>query len=200
MLTRRLFLASTAITGLLLAAGPRAWAQSPADATAFVARLGEALVSVINGPGSYDEKKRQLQPLVERATDVDGIAQFVLGRFARTASPPQLQEFLRVFHDVLMENIFSKVGQYQGVTFRMSNTQQRDGEFLVGSVITLPNQSPANVQWVVRNQGGQFKIVDVVPENVSLRLTQRSDYAAYLQRNGNNLDALIAAMKQQLRR
>jgi phospholipid transport system substrate-binding protein len=200
MLTRRLFLASTAVTGLLLAAGPRAWAQSAQDATAFIARLGEQLVAVINGPGSYEEKKRQLQPLVERATDVAGIGQFVLGRYARSATPQQLDEFLRVFHDVLMENIFSKVGQYQGVTFRMTTTQPREGEFLVGSVITLPNQAPANVQWVVRNEGGQFKIVDVVPENVSLRLTQRSDYAAYLQRNGNNLEALISAMKQQLRR
>ena len=154
----------------------------------------------MNGPGTYEEKKRQLQPLVERATDVDGIARFVLGRYMRSATPQQQAEFLSVFHDVLMENIFSKVGQYSGVTFRMTTTQQREGEFLVGTVITLPNQAPANVQWTVKSEGGQLKIIDVVPENVSLRLTQRADYASYMQRNGNNLDALIAAMKQQLRR
>jgi phospholipid transport system substrate-binding protein len=46
--------------------------------------------------------------------------------------------------------------------------------------------------------GGSPKIVDVVAEGTSLRLTQRSDYASYLSQHGNNVDALIAAMKAQL--
>jgi phospholipid transport system substrate-binding protein len=37
----------------------------------------------------------------------------------------------------------------------------------------------------------------VVAEGTSLRLTQRSDYASYLSRNNNNVQALIDAMRQQ---
>ena len=42
------------------------------------------------------------------------------------------------------------------------------------------------------------KVIDVIAEGTSLRLTQRSDYAAYLTRNNNDVDALINAMRQQL--
>lgn len=200
MLTRRQLMLCTAMTGLLLAAGPRVWAQGAGDATGFVVKLGQDLIAIINGPGAYDEKKRRLQPLVETAVDVDGIARFCLGRFWRTATPQQQAEFSRLFHDVLMNNIFGKIGEFQGVTFQPTTTTQREGDLLVGTSIKRPNQQPNNVQWVVNNVGGQMKIVDVVAEGTSLRLTQRSDYAAYLQRNNNNVDALIGAMRQQVAR
>ena len=200
MLTRRHFLACTAVTGLLLAARVPVWAQGQDSATAFVMRLGDDLVAIIDGSGSYEDKKHRLQPLVERAVDVDGIARFCLGRYVRQASPAQLQEFTRLFHDVLLNNIFGKIGEFQGVTFKATNTVQREQDIFVGTTIRRPNQQPNSVQWVVNQVGGQMKIVDVIAEGTSLRLTQRSDYAAYLQRNNGSVDALIAAMKKQIAR
>ena len=62
----------------------------------------------------------------------------------------------------------------------------------MGTIDQPPNQQPNNVQWVVNQVGGRPKVVDVVAEGTSLRLTQRSDYAAYLSRNNNDVGALIA--------
>ena len=200
MLTRRRLLACTAMAGLLLSLAPGAHAQSGNDATAFVVRLGNALVAIVDGPGDYESKKARLRPLIEQSVDVEGIARFCLGRFWRTATPPQQAEFSRLFHDVLMNNIFGKIGEFQGVTFTPTTTTQREQDILVGTTIKRPNQQPNNVQWVVNPVSGTLKIVDVIAEGTSLRLTQRSDYAAYLQRNNYSIDALIAAMKQQIAR
>jgi phospholipid transport system substrate-binding protein len=65
-------------------------------------------------------------------------------------------------------------------------------------VVDRPNSAPATVEWVVTQPAATPRIVDVIAEGTSLRITQRSDYAAYLQRNGNNIDALLAAMKSQV--
>ena len=202
MLTRRYLLACTAAAGLL-ATGPRARAQgtiSPAQATSFIVNLGSQLVAVINGPGSYEDKKQRLQPLVEGAADIDAIARFCLGRYVRDASPQQLAEYIRLFHQVIMTNIFGKIGELQGVTFRPTTTVQRDNDVLVGTLIQRPNQQANTVQWVVNAVGGQPKIVDIVAEGTSLRLTQRDDYNSYLSRNHNSIDALIAAVRQQVSR
>ena len=99
-----------------------------------------------------------------------------------------------------MNNIFGKIGQFQGVTVKPTTTVQRDQDTLVGTLIKRPNQEANTVQWVVNPVGGRLKIVDVIAEGTSLRLTQRADYAAYLQRNGENVDALIAAMRNQVSR
>ncbi len=200
MLTRRVLLTTSAAAAALLATGSwtGAWAQSAGDPTAFVVQLGDALVSIVNGPGTYEDKKRRLGPLIEEAVDVDNIARFCLGRFWRTASPGQQQQFTQLFHTVLLNNIVGKLGQFEGVTFKPTTTVQREGDSLVGTTIRRPNQQPNNVQWVVNQATGRPKIIDVIAEGTSLRLTQRSDYAAYISRNNNDIDALISAMRHQI--
>ena len=194
MLTRRNTLLLGAAAVATLVAAPRAWAQ---DATGFVVNLGNQLAAVVNGAGSYEEKRRRLEPLIEQAVDVDTIAQFCLGLYWRRANPQQQQEFVRLFHTVLMNNIGGKLGQFQGVTFRPTTTTQREGDSVVGTVIQRPNQQPNNVQWVVSTASGRPRIIDVQAEGVSLRLTQRNDYSAYISSHGGSVDALLAAMRHQ---
>lgn len=200
MLTRRALLAFSAATAALLAAGPHARAQPGEDATAFVVSLGNAMAAVVNGPGSVQDKVGRLAPLIERSVDIDGIARFCLGRFWRIATPAQQQNFVQLFHAVLINNIAGRLGEFQGVSFTPTSTAQRDGEWWVGTIIRRPNQQPNTVQWVVSPTPSGPKIIDVVAEGTSLRLTQRADYASYLSRNGNNIDALLAAMRQQASR
>jgi phospholipid transport system substrate-binding protein len=69
---------------------------------------------------------------------------------------------------------------------------------VVSTVVERPNNPPTNVDWIISNPATDPKIIDVVAEGTSLRLTQRSDYSSYLSHNNNNLDALINAMRQQV--
>jgi phospholipid transport system substrate-binding protein len=199
MISSRRFLLTLGVMGAGLATMPWALAE-PVDsgvATGFVRKLGEQMVSVVNGPGSPAERQAKMAPLIENSVDVDGIARFCLGRFWRTATPPQQEQFVQVFHKVLLDSIGKHLGEYQGVSFNMTQTVQREGATLVGTIISRPNQEPVHVQWLIDQVDGQPKIEDVLAEGTSLRLTQRSDYASYLTRNGGNVQALIAAMRRQ---
>ena len=196
MLTRRAFLASGAASVAVFAAGSPARAQT-AEATAFVQQLGNQLVAVVNGSGSMAAKRARVEPLIEQAVDVEAIGRFCLGRFWRTSTQQQQQEYLRLFRQVLLNSITVRLGDFQGIGFDMTDTVERDGNALVGTVLRRPNQQPARVQWVVSRAGGRPKIIDVIAEGTSLRLTQRSDYAAYISRHGNSVDALLQAMRQQ---
>ena len=200
MLTRRVLLTTSVAAAALLAVRPWAGARAQAgggDAQSFGMQRGNNLVGIVNGPGSYAEKKRKLAPLIEDAVDVNGIARFCLGRYWRTASPAQQQQYEQLFHSVLLNNITGKLGEFQGVSFSPTTTTQQEGETLVGTVIRRPNQQPNNVQWVVSRAEGRPKIIDVIAEGISLRVTQRSDYASFIARNNNDVGALISAMQRQ---
>ena len=69
---------------------------------------------------------------------------------------------------------------------------------MVSTVIKRPSQPPANVDWVVQQVGGAPKIVDVVADGTSMRLTQRSDYASFIVHNNESIQALLDAMKKQV--
>ena len=198
MLTRRI-LPALAAASALAAVLPPALAQGvdAAQATTLVQTLGSQLVAIVNGNGTAAEKQARVAPLMERDVDVDGIARFCLGRFGRAATPQQQQDYVRTFHKVMLSSITTRLGEFRGVTFAVTQTVQREGATLVGTRITRPNQEPAQVQWVVDQVDGQPKIVDLIAEGTSLRLTQRSDYGSFLSRNGGNLEALVAAMRRQ---
>jgi phospholipid transport system substrate-binding protein len=196
MPNRRVFL--TLASAVLLPAGLLHAQGVGKDASAFLKTFGDQLVAVVNGSESDREKRSKLTAIIDGGVDVDGVARFCLGRFWRTASPEQQQRYSELFRQVLVNNITAKLGEYRGVRFTLGRAQQRDDNVIISTVVERPNNPPTNVDWIISNPGSDPKIIDVVAEGTSLRLTQRQDYASYLSRNNNSIDALINAMRQQV--
>jgi phospholipid transport system substrate-binding protein len=195
MMKRRQILAVAAIAALPPLA---VRAQNTDKATAFVKSTGDKLVAVVNGPGTASAKRRQMTQIIDTDVDVDGIGRFCLGRYWRQATADQQKQYLTLFHEVLVTNITSKLGEYKGVTFTMGHSKPQDEEAVVSTTVVRPNNAPTAVDWIIANPASAPKIIDVVAEGTSLRLTQRQDYASYLTHNNNNIDALITAMKNQV--
>jgi phospholipid transport system substrate-binding protein len=195
MISRRHLLILAAVSALLPLS---VRAQSTDKAAAFVKMTGDKLVAVVNGPGSTSAKRSQMTQIISTDVDVDGIGRFCLGRYWRQATPEQQKQYLTLFHEVLVTNITSKLGEFKGVTFTMGRARPQDEEAVVSTTVVRPNNAPTAVDWIIANPTSQPKIIDVVAEGTSLRLTQRQDYMSYMAHNNNNVDALIAAMKNQI--
>jgi phospholipid transport system substrate-binding protein len=143
------------------------------------------------------DKQAALEKIIDRVVDVPEVAKFCLGRFWRTATPQQQRDYIETFHRVLVQNITSKVGEYQGVSFTAERSQAREEDVVVITTVIRPGNAPNRVDWLISNASGGPRVIDVIAEGTSLRLTQRSDYAAYLARNNNSVQALIDAMREQ---
>ncbi|HET6308229.1 MAG TPA: ABC transporter substrate-binding protein [Rhodopila sp.] len=183
----------------LLALSPVAVrAQTTDKAAAFIKATGDKLVAVVNGPGTASSKRAAMTQILNADVDVDGIARFCLGRFWRQATAEQQKQYVSLFHEVLVTNITAKLGEYNGVTFTMGRSRMQDDQAVVSTTVVRPNNPPTAVDWVIANPAGDPRIIDVVAEGTSLRLTQRQDYASYLTHNNNSVDALIAAMRNQV--
>jgi phospholipid transport system substrate-binding protein len=84
------------------------------------------------------------------------------------------------------------------VRFSIGRSQARTEEdVLVTTLVERPNTAPLTLDWRVAEVSGQPRIVDLVAEGSSLRLTQRSEYSSVIQRGGNQVSALLAAMRAQ---
>ncbi|MGC8476632.1 MAG: MlaC/ttg2D family ABC transporter substrate-binding protein [Acetobacteraceae bacterium] len=193
MPTRRACLALPA--ALALAGAPARAATAPAS---FIRETGAALVHVLNGPDPEAAKRAALQQIIDSRVDVDGIARFCLGRFWHGATPSQRQEYEALFRRVLVLNVTAKVGAYKGVSFTIGRVVRRAEGTLVATTVTRPGQPPAEVDWLVKPVDGHDRIIDVVAEGTSLRVTQRSDYASYITRHGGDVAALITALRHQV--
>ena len=70
-------------------------------------------------------------------------------------------------------------------------------ETIVNSEIIRANGAPIAVDWYLIGRG-PYKITDVYVGGVSMKVTQRDEFASVIQRNGGRVEALIAQLRQKL--
>jgi len=202
MITRRILAAAICsaftIAALKTVAAQAVAADLPSRAAAFIEERGSEMIEIVNADGPIDDKREAVAKVLRKAVDIRGVAQFVLGRHWRTATEAQRSEYLSLFEETLVRNLSARFGELRGVTFSIGRNQMAsEQEAVVSTVVTRPNNPAIALDWRVADVEGTPRIVDVVAEGTSLRITQRSEYSAVVQRGGG-MEGLLRAMRQQL--
>jgi phospholipid transport system substrate-binding protein len=178
------------------AAAPREAAAQ--DAASFISNLGTRGLQALNPSLSEAQKEAGFRELLVSNFDLPGISRFVLGAYARAMPPAALQEFEPLFRDYLARVYTQRLSRYGDAPFRVTGTRPFGGEVVVASQVWTNGSSPVDIDWHVQNRDGRFVVTDVVVGGVSMKATQRSEFASIIQRNGGRADSLIAALRQQL--
>src|SRR5881227_2706515 len=132
------------LTGLLTAAPQQAGAQ---DARAFVANLGNQAIQVLGPTVSPAQRVARFRELFRNDFDVPGIGQFVLGRYWRSASPQEQQEFLGLFQEYIVRAYSARLAEYAGEPFRVTGARQNGDETVVNSEIVRQSGNRIQVDW-----------------------------------------------------
>lgn len=174
---------------------------SAAKAEAFVKDVtNDGIENIINAKISQQEKDARFEKLFNQALDLDFIGKFVLGRAWRTATPQQRKDFIAVYRELNTKTWSKRFDEFKGkdFIFKGSSPSTSKGQVFVNSVVPMDQGEPAKVLWRVREKNGQYKIVDIVIENVSLAITARNEYTAFIKNNPGGIDALIANLKSKI--
>lgn len=199
--------AAIAFGAALMVATP-AFADKAAED--YVAKNAPAALAALNTSGqSPAERQAAFAKLFDQFADLPRIADFVLGRYARTARADQAlyQDWIATFREYSVAVYQDQLDQYRGNTIRIlpgSKDATINGRFysVVRSEILRPGQRPFQVQWrLLRGNDGAFRVVDVavqLDENIVwLAIQQQADFLAFLERNKGDVRALLADVKRQ---
>lgn len=194
--------AGAVLAALLMFINPAAAEIDAAGAETFVKEVtAEGIEDIINANIPQAEKDQRFAKLFNRALDLDFIGQFVLGRNWRTATPAQRQEFIKVYRQLNVSTWSKRFDEFKGKDFIFKGTSPSNsaGQVFVNSVVPMDQGEPAKVVWRVREKNGQYKVVDIIIENVSLAITARNEYTAFIKNNPGGVDALIANLKTKIK-
>jgi phospholipid transport system substrate-binding protein len=164
-------------------------------AVTFVQNLGDNAIEVLKDPDTSPEQRRaEFRALLDRGFAVKTIGRFALGRYWRAATPEQQQEYLRLFRLFVLHTYASRFDGYSGQSFNVVKAHPIDDkDTLVNTEIWQANAEPLRVDYRVRVHQGDYKIVDVLVEGISLIRTQRSEFASIINRDG--IDGLLALLR-----
>lgn len=190
--SRRLALLGLAF--LFLGAMP-AQAQKNDAAVTFVQKMGDQALTQLTDKGlNAQEREKRVRDLLRQNFDVYEIGKFALGAHWRTASEAQRSEYLKLFEDMIVGTYAQRFGEYSGQQFKVGNAKPvSDRDTIVTSQVLQKDAPPLGIEWRVRNKNGQLKVIDVFIENVSMAITQRSDFDAVIKREG--IDGLLKNLR-----
>ena len=189
------------IAGLMMLSGAAGAAVDASKAEAFVKdTTDEGITQIINSQASAAEKNARFEKLFNSALDLKFIGRFVLGRYWKSASEQQRDEFIDVYRKLNVKTWSKRFDDFAGKEFIFKGTTPSSSEdqIFVNTVVPMEQAEPANVVWRVKQDGDNFKIVDIIIENVSLAITARNEYTAFIKKSPNGINGLIADLKNKL--
>lgn len=172
-----------------------------AKADAFVRSVtSDGIEEIINANVSQQVKDERFEKLFNEALDLDFIGQFVLGRYWKTATPAQRDAFIKVYRELNIKTWSARFDEFKGKSFVFtgSTPSNSKNQIFINSAVPMNQGEPAKVIWRVKQNGDKFKIVDIIIENVSLAITARNEYTAFIKNNNGNIDALITDLQKKI--
>lgn len=176
-------------------------AAPAANAGAFIQTLVSQAIDLLNNKQmTAPDREQHFTTLLHENFDIPRIARFVLGRYWLTATPQERQEFTQLFGRWVVQTYSARFSEYKGETVKVTGSRaESPTSTMVSSQLIRPSGAPpAKVDWRVRNENGDYKIVDVDVEGVSMALTQRDEFASVIQRNGGTVASLNHMLEQKL--
>jgi phospholipid transport system substrate-binding protein len=181
------------ITGPI--AAQRAVAQG--DPVAFINQLGTQAIQVLGKNAPPAQRLQRFRDLFASDFDIPGIGQFVLGRYWRVATPQEQQDFLKLLNEYLAQAYSARLAEYAGEPFHALGARPNGEETVVNSEIVRGDGNKIRVDWYLVQRGG-WKITDAYVAGVSMKVTQRDEFASVIQQGGGHVSYLIGRLRQKL--
>lgn len=197
---RSLIAGGLALLGALMPARALRAVPTVAAAEEVVQRLVDQLWQLLAEQGGDEIDQQDLIAVLEEGTDLTLLGRLVLGRYWRQANPRQRTAYLRLFRRYMVQTFVQRLRQYvgndpgePGAAFQVvASRPVGSRDILVQSRLLPPNSQPLRVDWRLRERPDGPVIIDLIIEGISLLVTQRSEFAAVLERNG--VDGLLTEL------
>lgn len=186
----------------LVAMTLKASAQTAEEASDYLERLREdAMAQIQDETKSEEDKHQAFAVLVRENFDVPGAAKYILGRYWRSASREDRDDFILILQEVIEDRFFPLLLDYGATEFRILKAVEAKGSFIVTTSLQVDNGGEVNVFWRINpyeNANG-FIIRDVAPEGISLLSTYREDYGSALRQLGGDVGAFNERLREKLK-
>jgi phospholipid transport system substrate-binding protein len=168
---------SVLVGGLLLAGhGMRAEAGEPQEKVKVT--VDNVVAILANKTLQLQERQAKIRQAVLQRFSFDEMAQRALAQHWRTLTPPQRQEFVGLFTDLLEGSYITRVANSNPgpQSVRYVKEDINNDQAAVHTEIGNERDAPATVEYRLLHKNGDWKVYDIVIEGVSLVNNYRTQF------------------------
>ena len=178
------------------------WAPSPSSAGAPTEQIRasvDKIVAILNNPqlksaAKTKDRRDQLRQAISSRFDFTEMARRSLGSQWRRIGPKEREEFVRLFTDLLERAYIDRIEGYSDEKFAYVRENLDKNYAEVNSRIVTNNGEEFSLNYKVMLKNGEWKVYDVVVENISLVNNYRSQFTRIIA--NSSYDELVRRMKE----
>lgn len=171
------------------------------EASVEVEQTVKDLVAVIDRYRGQDplpeaSVESDIETVVDRDVDVEYIANWVMGKYYRQATVAQRKEFAEVFKQTLIKTYAKSLLSFDINSYQLvpatAESPEADKQIVSVDVSSKGGETYTLVNYIVKKKG-EWKLVNVMLNGINLRITFKNQFADMMQRNRNDVAAVIAS-------
>lgn len=140
------------------------------------------------------ERRDQLRQVISARFDFAEMARRSLGAQWRRLTPKEQEEFVRLYTDLLERAYIDRIESYSDETFAYLRENLDKDYAEVNSRIVTDKGEEFSLNYKVHLVNGEWKVYDVVVENISLVNNYRSQFSRII--TNSSYEELIRRMKE----
>lgn len=176
------------------AARPAAAVDTPPQ---VVRKLSDAVIAVLQEKGpSANQKRTKIQEIVKQYADFATMSRLVLARHWKSLTDDQKQQFVEEFKQHLAVTYGKNVESYNDEKVQIvGDRDDGRGDWTVQTTIVRPGGgADILVDYRLRQENGEWKVIDLVIERVSLVSNFRSQFQDVMMNGG--IDRLLELLRE----
>ena len=130
----------------------------------------------LKGESKKNERRDKLKEVIYQRFDFTEMARRSLGSEWRRRSPEEQREFVKLFTGLLERAYLDNIESYNGEKFRYLKEQEDNNHAQVDTKIVGNKGQEFSVNYRLHNRNGDWKVYDVVIEDISLINNYRSQF------------------------
>ena len=173
--------------------------QGKSAARQIVDQFQDELIDVMkNGKKlGYSGRYDKLKDTVTNSHDLSKIARIVVGKEWEKLTETQQQQLVEVFSRLSIASYAHNFKDYSGETFTFDTEEATTrGGVVIHSHLTIPDDKPVKFDYMLKEKGDSWRIINIIANGVSDLALKRSEYTTILQREG--FDALISKINEKI--
>jgi len=136
--------------------------------------------------------RQKLENIVTKAVDLDGMAKSALGKTWVETPPAKQKKFLEAFKSRFRKATGEQLDQYRSTQIKYFPEKKEDDDNTIVPTEVVVKGEPTHIDYRMRQQGGSWRIVDIVVDDVSTVENYRSSFNRIIKKEG--MDGLIARL------
>jgi phospholipid transport system substrate-binding protein len=173
----------------LVAPGVRAAAESKAGARAVIAETVEEVLAVLGDKSvPTQDRIRLIEEIVYGRFDLEVMSRLVLARNWKRFSKEQKAEYVEEFKRYLTNSYGNRIERYDQQTVEiLGEREEPRGDVVVKTKVVGGEFEGALVDYRLRNKTGDWRVIDVVIEGISMVSNYRDQFKSIVSSGGPEL-------------